>query len=225
MNDGVFQPSLFSATVSGYSVERVLAKDAYPFLLQLHYARRIPSISHAFGLLLDGKLTGVVTYGTPPSHTLINGLCGPQWAQNVLELNRLVLRYNRKNEASRLVAASLRMLPRPSAVVSFADTAQGHEGVVYQSANFLYTGLSARFTDPVVAGLEHQHHATYANGLSNREVVEKYGADNVTFIERSRKHRYVYFVGTKSQRKQLTADLRYGVQPFPRPCPAPLDKR
>jgi len=108
------------------------------------------------------------------------------------------------------------MLPKPSVVVSFADTKQGHEGVVYQATNFVYTGLSAKFLDPKVKGLEHQHHATYAHGLTNAQVIEKYGAENVYFEERSRKHRYVFFVGSKSDRKRMRMALKYSVLPYPK---------
>ena len=109
------------------------------------------------------------------------------------------------------------MLPRPKIIVSFADTAQKHFGCVYQATNFLYTGLSARFLDPQVKGLEHQHHATYAHGLTNQQVIDKYGAENVTFIERSRKHRYVRFVGNRSQVKEMKRNLQYPVLPYPKP--------
>jgi hypothetical protein len=212
---GDWQPSLFAAA-TGYEVTPIHSRDAYGLILRRHYARRIPSISYAFGLMLDGDLVGVCTYGTPASSTLCRGVCGDEWQQHVLELNRLVLRDNRKNEASRLVAGSLRLLPKPSIVVSYADTAQQHLGVVYQAANFIYTGLSQRFVDPVVEGLEHQHHATYAHGLSNAQVIEKYGADRVRFVERARKHRYVMLVGDRRQRREMAAALRYESQPYPK---------
>lgn len=211
-----YQPGLFQEDAAGYQIERIRSADAHPLILKVHYAHRIPSISHAFGLFLAGELVGVITYGTSPSSTLAKGLCGAGWANKVLELNRLVLLNNRAHEASRLVGSSLRMLPKPSIVVSFADTRQGHDGVVYQATNFLYTGLSAKFSDPKVKGLEHQHHATYAHGMTNAEVIEKYGAENVYFEERSRKHRYVYFVGTTGQKKAMRAALRYGTLPYPK---------
>jgi hypothetical protein len=129
-----------------------------------------------------------------------------------------VLTDNLPNEASRLVAGSLRLLPRPSIIVSYADTSQRHLGIVYQAANFLYTGLSERFLDPVVAGLEHQHHATYAHGLTNAQVIEKYGADRVRFVERARKHRYIIFVGSRRQRQTMRSLLRYTVQQYPKPA-------
>ncbi len=207
--------SSFFDVLDGYSVAPIQAQDADYLILNVHYAKRRPSITHAFGLFNSGELVGVVTYGTPASSTLLRGICGDDWAQHVLELNRLVLVNNQPHEASRLVGASLKLLPKPSIIVSYADTKQKHEGIVYQATNFIYTGLSSKFRDPVVRGLEHQHHATYAHGLTNAQLIEKYGADNVYFIERSRKHRYIIFVGSKTQRKQMLKDLRYEIQPYP----------
>jgi hypothetical protein len=185
-------------------------------MLNLHYAKRIPSISFAYGLIKDSDLVGVVTYGTPPSSTLCRGICGNEYQKDVIELNRLVLKNNGKNEASRLVGGSMKLLPTPKIVVSFADSAQDHYGYVYQATNFLYTGLSAKFVDPCVKGLEHQHHATYAHGLTNKEVVAKYGSENVYFIERSRKHRYIKFLGNKREIKTMMGSLRYTVLPYPK---------
>src|SRR5690606_38056970 len=129
----------------------------------VHYAKRVPSISYAFGLFLNNELVGVVTYGTPPSAPLRRGICGDDYKSMVLELNRLCLLYNRKNEASMLVGASLRKLPRPRIVVSFADTNQEHVGYVYQACNFVYCGLSAKRTDWKVKGKEHLHGQTIAD--------------------------------------------------------------
>lgn len=205
-----------SAPMSNYEVRQIEAKEAYPFLLNIHYAKRIPSISYAYGLFRDGALVGVVTYGTPPSSTLCRGVCGDAYQKDVVELNRLVLSDNLPNEASRLVGGSLKLLPAPKIVVSFADNAQEHTGYVYQATNFLYTGLSSKFKDPRVRGLEHQHHATYAHGLTNKQVIEKYGEENVYFVERSRKHRYVLFIGNKTQKRQMRNALRYRVLPYPK---------
>ena len=60
---GDWQPSLFAAA-TGYEVTPIHSRDAYGLILRRHYARRIPSISYAFGLMLDGDLVGVCTYGT-----------------------------------------------------------------------------------------------------------------------------------------------------------------
>jgi hypothetical protein len=197
------------------TVKPIKPDDAKPWLLTRHYAKRLPSISYAFGAFEDGILIGVVTYGTSASTTLRQGVCGPSYADHVVELNRLVCD-NRKNVASQLVGRSMDMLPKPCVIVSYADSDQGHVGYVYQATNFLYTGLSSAFKDPRVKGLEHQHHTTYAYGLTNAEVIDKYGEENVYFVERARKHRYVFFAGNKYQKKAMHKALTYSVGPYPK---------
>jgi hypothetical protein len=158
----------------------------------------------------------VVTYGVSPSSTLLKGICGPEEAKNVYELNRLWVDDKvAKNGESFLIANTMCLLDR-QIIVSFADTSQGHLGVVYQAANFIYTGLSAKFKDPKVVGKENMHHATYANGLTNAEVIEKFGAENVTFVDRPRKHRYIYFNCDKRRKKELVKKLRYKTIPYPK---------
>lgn len=209
------QESLIFGNSLGYEVQPIEPTDAYYLIHAIHYAKRVPSISYAYGLFFNERLVGAVTYGTPASSTLCRGVCGDEWQSSVLELNRLVLQNNNKNEASRLVGASLRLLPAPKIIVSYADTAQEHTGIVYQATNFLYTGMSSKFRDARVRGLEHQHHATYAHGLTNQQVIDKFGEENVYFVERSPKHRYITFVGDKRQKRALRKALAYKVLSYP----------
>jgi hypothetical protein len=202
------------------SVVKMPAKEAEPWLLIRHYAKRRCPISYAFGAYRGQELIGVVTYGTPLSSTLRDGICGKDMSENVLELNRLCCE-NSKNVASFLVGRSLRMLPKPSIVVSYADTAQGHVGYIYQATNFIYTGLSAPFKDPMVKGFEHKHHTTIGDeGRGHASRVQylrnKYGNDNVYYIERARKHRYVYLCGDKKQKLAMRLALRYQQEQYPK---------
>ena len=149
-------------------VLRIGEKETVPFLLKEHYAHRRCPVSFAFGAYDGSELIGVATYGVPVSSSLRVGVCGKDWADSVLELNRLCCR-NEKNVASRLVGQSLRLLPKPSVVVSYADIAQGHVGYIYQACNFLYTGLSAKRTDWKIKGMENLHGATVADMSRGKE--------------------------------------------------------
>jgi hypothetical protein len=210
-----YQQSLFDTTCSGYVVKPIKSQETHWFLLEIHYAKRLPSISHAFGLFLNDELVGVVTYGSPASNTLCSGLCGVEYKKHVLELNRLVLKNNLKNEASRLVGGSLKLLPKPRIIVSFADNAQHHTGYIYQATNFIYTGLSAKRNEWAVEGLEHLHSKTLSDGRSIEEIKAQYG-DKFYYRERSRKHRYVTFTGNKQQRAEMRNALKYEVLPYPK---------
>ena len=191
-------------------------EETYPWLLEKHYAKRIPQIMHAYGLYDDSNnLKGVVTYGIPASPSLCMGICGKEYSTKVLELNRLCLLENNKNESSFLVANSIKLLPKPSIVVSYADTSQGHVGYVYQSTNFLYTGLSANRVDWTVKGLEHKHSKTISDGMTLESIKEKYG-DDFYYTERSRKHRYILFHGSKTDKKIMRQKLLYAIEPYPK---------
>jgi len=205
---------------SATSVAPVSRSDTKPFILDIHYAKRFPSVSKSFGLFRDGQLEGIVTYGTPPSDPLRRGVCGPSLKEHVIELNRLVLVNNYKNDASKLVGRSLKMLEGDFIVVSYADTSQNHVGLVYQATNFLYCGLSAKRTDWVVEGKEQLHGQTIADefrGYPNRASLmrEKYG-DRFYLKDRPRKHRYVTFVGSRKFKDSSRKSLRYPVKPYPK---------
>jgi hypothetical protein len=196
-----------------YEVRRVSRNDCAPFVLGIHYAKRWCSITHSFGLFEDAQLVGVVTYGTPPSATLRKGVAGPEFEANVIELNRLCLKNNKKNEASMLVGRSLKLLGGDFIVVSFADTSKGHAGVVYQASNFSYHGLSAKRTDWKVRGKEHLHGQTIADEFRGQKgraklMREKYG-DDFYLAPRPRKHRYIRVVGDRKFRRGAEEAIRY----------------
>ena len=202
-----------------YKVKRISYDDTKPYLLNIHYAKRMPSITYAYGLFMNDVLCGVVTYGTPPSATLRKGLAGEKNIKYILELNRLCLKNNLKNEASILVSKSLKQLPK-SIIISFADTEQNHIGYVYQACNFYYCGLSAKRTDWKIKGKEHLHGQTIADkyrGVKNRAkaIRDDYG-DKFYLQPRPRKHRYVFFVGSKSDKKTFKKQLNYEIKPYPK---------
>jgi len=72
---------------SGYTIEEINYQDTKPLILDVHYAHRMPSIQKSFGMFKDGELVGVCTYGIPPSHTLLKGVCGEEFKKDVIELN------------------------------------------------------------------------------------------------------------------------------------------
>ncbi len=196
-------------------VKPIKSFETKPWLLNRHYAKRLPSISYAFGLFDEGVLVGVCTYGSPPSPSLCVGVCGEEYRDKVLELNRLVIDTDKPNSASILISRSLKLLPKPSIVVSYADTAQGHVGYVYQANNFMYTGLSAPRLDWAVKGLEHKHTKTISEGMTLESIKEKYG-DRFYHVERDRKHRYIIFTGTKKQKRILRNELNYEIGSYPK---------
>ena len=201
-----------------YTIKPITYQEAMDIVVANHYLHRRAPCSKAYGLIdKDNNIKGVVVYGVPPSSTLLKGICGDDEKSNVYELTRLLIDDTvPKNGESYLIGNTIKLLDK-EIIVSFSEIKQGHRGVVYQASNFIYCGLSSKFKDPKVKGLEHQHHATYAHGLTNKQVEEKFGIENVYYVDRPRKHRYIYFNATSKKRKnELISKLRYKVQPYPK---------
>ena len=140
-------------------VRPISFEETKPFILEIHYAKRMPSLTFKFGLFKkDGvglkttqldlfseeSLVGMVSYGSPPSPSLCKGVCGSEFKDQVLELNRLVVNDNLdKNALSYFVSSSIKKLPKPKIIVSFSDNNMFHNGYIYQATNFIYTGQTA----------------------------------------------------------------------------------
>ena len=182
-----------------YVVKRIKYEDTKYFIMNVHYARRMPCIQYAFGLFDNDDLIGVVTYGQPASPSLCKGVAGEEYKYNVLELNRLVIlpEYNGKNCASILISKSLKMLPPALFIVSYADIGGwGHVGYVYQATNFYYTGITKPRTDKYSGENGHSRH--YNKGEKRRQI-------------RTAKYRYITITGSKKVKKHLKKLLKYPI--------------
>lgn len=183
-------------------VKRITYGDTKPFLLEKHYLRRMPSISFAFGLFIDDVLEGVLTVGKPASVMLGIGICGELNKDYVYELNRLVVNENSiPNLLSQFVSKALKLLSHEGSfiLVSYADTAMGHSGYIYQATNWLFTGSTVKRTDRCNENGDHPRHGS---------------GESTHRKERSSKHRYVTFVGKES--KYLRSCLNYEIKDFPK---------
>lgn len=118
------------------------------FVEQHHYSHSVNGvkISLCFMVELGPKLVGAVIFG---------GMSTTAWKkfarteQAVLELRRLVfLDEAPKNSESRVIGVCLRHIrkhiPGVEIVVSYADPAHGHTGVVYKASGFVLVGMSGR---------------------------------------------------------------------------------
>jgi hypothetical protein len=180
-------------------------KDAVDFLLPKHYSGRIPSISQAFGWMIEGKVVAVCTFGKPASPSLCRGVCGEEYSDRVYELNRLCRVDDLDLPLSQFVSACLRRLScRDWIIVSYSDSGMSHHGYIYQACNFLYTGQTKGRTDKYTEGNKHSRHYSNENQNGLRKV-------------RTPKHRYVFFAcNVKSQKRKYLNALKYPVLPYPK---------
>lgn len=198
------------------SVPKVQLKE---WLLKKHYAHKIPPISFSFGLYdADLILCGVCTYG-PPARMLNNGygIFGGNYEVDVFELNRLVTNEGLPSNAlSFFVSRTLKLLTKPACIVTYADGNAGHHGFIYQATNWLYTGKTSVESIYI--------NTNTGKVLHPRTVVRLFGTREEKSLpnwieldkEAGGKYRYVKFIGTKKEVKDMNEAMVYLIEPYPK---------
>ena len=198
-----------------FTVKPIKRFETHDWFNNKHYAKRIPSISYCYGLYdINKVLQGVISFGSPPSNSLVIGAFNGKYTDIFLELNRLCINDNlEKNVLSFFVSQALKLIEKPKVVVSYADTSQGHNGYIYQATNWIYTGLTEKRTE----------WRMYNSNKHSKTICEQYTLDerkNDTkkfyTTDRPRKHRYFYLSGTRKQRQEMKDSLTYAVRPYPK---------
>lgn len=178
-------------------VKLISKAEATRIVVASHYMHRRPPISFAFGLVIDGKTKGVLTFGTPASRHMLVGAC-PTEPESVIELNRMWCCDSLpRNTESWFVARALSMLP-PKIVLSYADTAEGHMGHVYRAANFYYGG----WTDMERKTARFDY---ITPGMHTRDAFRKGEIRYTEKVRRKPKVRYWITSGNRRERKRLEA--------------------
>lgn len=205
LEDGLWPalPDTFDHRPSELRVRQIPIRDARPWLATYHYAQIVPdAVSEAFaGYYPEGVLAGFVTFGPGLDFGQFTRLIPDIAHGEYRELSRLWSPDGMpRNTESRLIASSIQRLPSEvRLIVSYADPAQGHVGIVYQATNFIYLGLTDGGGDRLVDEAGHSHHvkslsiyrrkrAAFAD-LTNRDIADRLGW---TYIVNGPKHRYAY---------------------------------
>lgn len=191
-----------------------------------HYAHRIPPMTHTIGMFTNDELVGVCAYSKPMAN-ICASICGDSYTDNVLELCRLFI-FDKigKNAESWLIRQSFNFLEdNIKILLSYSDIKQNHLGIIYQATNWIYTGLSNEsngreylMPDGRIATRRGRvfwrNQRNPSDILSWNEIQQLY--PGVQKLSSSSKHRYVYFLGSKKQRKELRQALKWPILPYPK---------
>tara|TARA_Y100000592_G_C5334134_1_gene250999 strand:+ start:35 stop:739 length:705 start_codon:yes stop_codon:yes gene_type:complete len=199
-----------------YKVVRLQNHEADRWLLDKHYAKRIPPISFTYGITDKDKILGVCTFGSPVNRMFNNGQClFTNLTVETLELNRLVINSGLpKNILSFFVSQCLKLLPKKLCIISYADPNHNHCGYIYQATNFIYLGQSADRIKFWCNGREIAERTldTWGNE-SRQDIMKKY---NVTKSKQKGKHLYITITGSNKHKKQIMKYLNKQPQSFPK---------
>lgn len=163
------------------------------FIREHHYSKSCPPGAFIFGAVFGDELVGAMLFRRP-------SLPRTRTAYGVdLELSRLVLLDQaEKNSESRFIGFALRWLRKHSdatAVISFADPRQGHQGTVYRASNWEYLGMEkGHGTRRIIVDGEELHSKTAYDrwGASGASLIELLAPRKVEILVCPPKHVYRY---------------------------------
>jgi hypothetical protein len=213
--DSLDMPGEEYGAVRDMTVSPVKKADVDEFCRRWHYSKTKGHVLWAYGLWQGATLVGVASYNlaTMPASSAV---FGPERWDWVVHMGRLVCAEEApRNTESRLIAGSLKLLKRDRpvtrAVLTYAAASQGHIGTVYQATNAMYCGVTA--STHYYLDEEGQRRAP-KQGLNLSK--PKALARGWTVHEDPPKHRYIYLLGTRTERREARALLRYDVAPYPK---------
>jgi len=186
-------------------VIKIDKKTADKWILNKHYSRRAPIFWAGFALVIDDKIEGVIIYGQPSPP--IQRYSFKDRDFRLWELSRLVIQTKKKNAASFLIANSLKLLEKPCAVISYADSEQSHCGYVYQATNWLYTGAVTRHDKTYIVDGEKLHPITVRDRYGVTSIAKWAKENNIETVKQMPKHRYFYICANKRDKRKMLANL------------------
>ncbi len=133
-------------------IKVIQSKVANEFVKQHHYSGKVVQNSSLhFGAFLDGKMHGVMSFGSPLDKRKVLPLVHtkdgvPCLWNEMLELNRMAFDdYLPKNAESRCIAIAFKLIrknaPHIKWVLSFSDGTQCGDGTIYRASGFKLIGL------------------------------------------------------------------------------------
>lgn len=128
-------------------VKVIPAKIAVPFIKKHHYSGKVVNNSCLhFGVFLDNKLHGVMSYGPSLDKSKIMSLVDGTGWNEFLELNRMAFDdVLPRNSESRAISMSIKLIKRNAPhikwIVSFADGCSCGDGTIYRASNFVLTDI------------------------------------------------------------------------------------
>lgn len=216
------------ASAKDILVKPINARAANALVKKVHYSGKVVSNSNLhFGVFLDDKLEGVMSFGSPMDKSKVLPLVeGTLWNE-MLELNRMAFSDALpKNSESRALGVAFRLIkkhyPHIKWVLSFSDGTQCGDGTIYRASGFDLVGIkenSSLYNTPSGTPIARMTWDS-ATPERRREIARQYGFkeyDASSFLTKTIKMngmgalkgfqlKYVYFLD-KDARKKLTTPI------------------
>ena len=221
------------------SIRPVTKNRAKQMVIKYHYSKLWTKCSIALGLFHqtgnehaffdepEEKMVGVIVYGDPIGRLTGQSISDEIERTEVLELTRLFIHdgYG-SNIESWFISQSFKWLrrfrPNIKALISYASPVEGHSGTIYQATNWIYQGNNNRWNDGWLFKFKPdgrwKHGRTifpYYNSNDPKEIQKKV-TEPFWIRKEQQKHRYVYILAGKRDKKNILNTLKHETLPYPK---------
>lgn len=210
---------LANISFSDLIVKQSTQRAARLFVEEYHYTGGMGNAGIPVGLFHQPTSTklGVIVFHAPISENVRRSIFGEGDEHKVIELHRMAIHPKAPhNTGSWFITRALDWLKgyksQYKAVVSFADSTEGHDGTVYQAANADYYGKSGTAT------FYKDQEGVLRHARQNGENITQEAAANRGWepVKRDAKHRYVFWLPDKYESKDnLRERAEIALQDYP----------
>jgi hypothetical protein len=216
------------ASAKDIVIKPITAKAANDLVKKVHYSGKVVQNSSLhFGAFLDGKLEGVMSFGSPMDKRKTLPLVeGTAWT-GMLELNRMAFSDALpRNSESRAISIAFKLIrkhyPHIEWILSFSDGTQCGDGTIYRASGFVLTQVKENSSLYETPSGEPIARMTWDSATPDRRVViaKKYGFkdfDASCFLSKTANMnkmksligyqlRYIYFLNPEAK-KRLTVPI------------------
>jgi hypothetical protein len=209
------------ANYSEYSIDHVPYSRAKEFILEYEWIGNMGTSKICYGITFGSHLAAVVCYGALVAPQKYTKVFGSELKGRILQLCRGATTYwAPKWAASKLIASSMKLLSDEQGirvVVAYADPEAGEVGTIYQACNAIYLGSTVRGGG--------KKYVVNGHCYDPRKAFKKFGSvskENLLHIDPNYKaipippkHRYMFVLGSKSEKKKLHDKVKGFEKPYP----------
>jgi len=230
VEQGELLPEEFSLELKDTILRPITREVAKEFIEKYEWLGKIGVMKFAYGLYfsyksgIGGKLGGVACFSPTTTWQASVSICGEKYKDKVILLSRgACANWCKPNTNSHLISEVLKAVERDTEyriVLAYSDRRAGEVGTVYQATNWLFIGLGATGFDNVPANLVNTsdmgfHTRGLPKELKSAQRLRDAGME-VLKVPRANKCRYITFVGSRKERKELMAALRWKPIEYPK---------
>ncbi|GAI67890.1 unnamed protein product [marine sediment metagenome] len=203
---------------------------AKPFIEKYEWLGQLGTFKFGYGLFfpyksgIGHKLGVAICFSKTTTWQAEVSICGEEYRDKVILLCRgAAANWAVKNANSYAIAQTLKAVERDTdyrIILAYSDRRAGEVGTIYQALNWLFIGWGAEGTDHVPAGLVDPtdmrfHTRGLPKELKSKSSLLKAGYE-VLDVKRANKGRYITFLGSRKERKELMEVLRFKILPYPK---------